>query len=142
MANRLHWFLKSKGIINATQAGFRRGCRIPEISLLYLDGHRIPSQPFFKFLGLWFDSKLLWKSHIDHVTNHCLNLKNLFSVLTRSQAVPTTQTLVLLYKSLARSLMDYGAIVYGSARKTNLERVDVVGRAILRNILAAKQSTQ
>jgi hypothetical protein len=37
--------------------------------------------------------------------------------------------------------MDIGAIAYGSASKTNLERVDVVGRAILRNILGAKRST-
>ncbi|KZR99609.1 Uncharacterized protein APZ42_004455 [Daphnia magna] len=51
-----------------------------------------------------------------------------------------SQTLVLLHKSLVRSLMDYGAIAYGSASKTNLERVDVVGRAILRNILGAKRS--
>lgn len=26
MANRLHWFLESKGIINTAQTGFRRGC--------------------------------------------------------------------------------------------------------------------
>jgi hypothetical protein len=90
-------------------------------------------EPTFKFLGLCFDCKQLWKSHIDHVTNRCLILKNLFSILTRSQAGPTTQTLVFLYKSLVRSLMYYGAIAYGSASKTNLERVDVVGRAILRN---------
>jgi hypothetical protein len=37
--------------------------------------------------------------------------------------------------------MDYGAIAYGSASKTSLDRVDVVGRAILRNILGAKRST-
>jgi hypothetical protein len=37
--------------------------------------------------------------------------------------------------------MDIVAIAYGSASKTNLERVDVVGRAILRNILGAKRST-
>jgi hypothetical protein len=115
---------------------FTRAHKPGNDTLPYLDGHRIPSQPTFKFLGLWFDSKLLWKSHIDHVTNHCLNLKNLFSILTRSKAGPTTQTLVLLYKSLVRSLMDYGAIAYGSASKTNLERVDVVGRAILRNYWA------
>ena len=36
--------------------------------------------------------------------------------------------------------MDYGAIAYGSASKTNLERVDVVGRVILRNILGTKRS--
>ncbi|EFX71956.1 hypothetical protein DAPPUDRAFT_255117 [Daphnia pulex] len=29
----------------------------------------------FKFLGLWFDSKLLWKTHIKSLTNHCQKLK-------------------------------------------------------------------
>ncbi|XP_045022876.1 uncharacterized protein LOC116932420 [Daphnia magna] len=120
---------------------FTRAYKPGNDPLLYLDGHRIPSQPTFNFLELWFDSKLLWKSHIDHVTNRFLKLKNLFSILTRSKAGPTTQTLVLLHKSLVRSLMDYGAIAYGAASKTNLERVDVVGRAILRNILGANLST-
>jgi hypothetical protein len=64
---------------------FTRAYKPGNDPLLYLNGHRIPSQPTFKFLGFWFDSKLLWKSHIDHVTNRCLNLKNLFSFLTRSK---------------------------------------------------------
>ena len=37
--------------------------------LLYLNGHRIPSLPTFRFLGFWFDSKLLPKSHIVDVTS-------------------------------------------------------------------------
>jgi hypothetical protein len=64
---------------------FTRAYKPGNDPLLYLNGHRIPSQPTFKFLGFWFDSKLLWKSHIDHVTNRCLNLKKLFSILTKSK---------------------------------------------------------
>ncbi|EFX62349.1 hypothetical protein DAPPUDRAFT_270569 [Daphnia pulex] len=46
---------------------FTRAYKPGNDPLLFLDGHRIPSQPTFKFLGLWFDSKLLWKPHIDHI---------------------------------------------------------------------------
>jgi hypothetical protein len=64
---------------------FTRAYKPGNDPLLYLNGHRIPSQSTFKFLGFWFDFKLLWKSHIDHVTNRCLNLKKLFSILTKSK---------------------------------------------------------
>ena len=80
---------------------------------------------------------LLWKTHIDHVTNHCLKLENLFSILTRSKPGSNNPNTC---SSIQKSRQKPVAIAFGSAIKTNLERVDVVGRVILRNILGTKRS--
>ncbi|KZS03634.1 Uncharacterized protein APZ42_033627 [Daphnia magna] len=109
--------------------------------LLFLNGHRIRSHPNFKFLGVWFDQKLLWKTHIEHVHKQCLNLKRLFTVVANARYGPPVDTLTLLYKSLVRSKSDYGLIAYGNASKSNLEKINVVSRAIIRTILGSKLST-
>ena len=68
--------------------------------LLFINGHPIPPKSKFKFLGIWFDQKLLWKPHIEHVHAHCIKLKNLFSMITNSKCGPPTKTLILLFKTL------------------------------------------
>jgi hypothetical protein len=120
---------------------FTRAYKPGDDPMLFLHGHPIHPQPTFKFLGLWFDSKLLWKTHIKSVTNHCLKLKNLFLIMTKAKPGPSTQTLMILFKSLVRSKMDYGSIAYGSASRSNLQKLDIARRSILRVILRSRLST-
>ncbi|XP_045029604.1 uncharacterized protein LOC123472305 [Daphnia magna] len=61
--------------------------------------------------------------------------------MSKAKPGPAIQTLIMLYKSLVRSLMDYGSIAYGSSSKSNLAKLDVIGRSILRTILGSRQST-
>ena len=108
---------------------------------MFINGHRIPSHATHKFLGVWFDQKMLWKTHIDYVRSHCLILKNLFSIIANAKLGPSIKTLVLLFKSLVRSKVDYGLLAYGNASKTNIEKLNIIFRAIIRTILGSKQST-
>ena len=125
---------KSSGIV------FTRQYKPGEDPRLFLNGHPIRIKKKVKFLGLLFDSKLLWKDHIEMVVNYCIRLKSLFSTLATARPGPSMQTLLLLFKSLVRSKIDYGLIAYGSASNTNLQRIDVAVRAILRVILGARSS--
>jgi len=93
---------------------------------LHIDGQVIPVVNNFKFLGLIFDSKLRWNLHIQYVIKKCLKLKPLFYVITRSRSDPALPALLTLYKSLVRSSIDYGLIVYGSASKSLLAELDKV----------------
>jgi hypothetical protein len=81
------------------------------------------------------------KTHIDYIRSHCLILKNLFSIIANTKLGPSIKTLVLLFKSLVRSKVDYGLLAYGNASKTNIEKLNIVCRAIIRTILGSKQST-
>ena len=109
--------------------------------LLFLDGHRIPITPKIKFLGLILDSKLLWKDHTQMVANKCIRLKNAFSIITKSTYASSIKILCTIYKSLVRSRIDYGLPIYGSACNSNLLKIDVASRSILRLILGSKSST-
>lgn len=55
---------------------FTRAYQPGNDQLLFLDGHCIPSLASFKFLVVWFDAKLLSKTHINLVANRCNKLKN------------------------------------------------------------------
>jgi hypothetical protein len=125
----------------STVVVFNRSYKPGADPLLFINGHRIPSHETHKFLGLWFDQKMLWKTHIDYVRSHCLILKNLFSIIANAKLGPSIKTLVLLFKSLVRSKVDYGLLAYGNASKTNIEKLNIICRSIIRTILGSKQST-
>lgn len=143
--DRLHrWCSKWKLKLSPDKSAivvFTRSYKPGPDPLLFINGHPIPSKPRFKFLGVWFDQKLLWKYHIEQVHAHCINLKNLFKIIANSKCGPPAQTLFLLYKTLVRSKTDYGLIAYGNASKSSLSKIDIACRAIIRIILGAKSST-
>lgn len=109
--------------------------------LLFIHGHRIRLKTSVKFLGIIFDRKLLWKDQIDATLKHCYRLKNLFSAITSTKVGPSTKTLMLFFSSLVKSKLDYGLIAYGTASTSNLRKIDVAVRTILRTILGSRIST-
>ena len=81
------------------------------------------------------------KTHIDYVRSHCLILKNLFLIIPNAKLGPSIKTLVLLFKILVRSKVDYGLLAYGYASKASIEKLNIICRAIIRTILGSKQAT-
>lgn len=67
--------------------------------------------------------------------------QNAFSIITKSTYAPRIKSLCTLYKSLVRSHIDYGLLIYGSACNSNLLKIDVVSCSIFRLILGSKPST-
>lgn len=106
-----------------------------------INGQPLPSVLKFKFLGLIFDHKLLWRDHINSIIHSCLRLKSLFFISCKSNYAPSIPNLSTLSKCLIRSKIDYGLTVYGSARRSSLHKIDIAARPILRIILGSKTST-
>jgi len=82
---------------------------------LLLNGTQIPVVEQAKFLGLIFDRKLTFVPHLRYLRP--------FRVVAHAKWGSDESTLLHLYRSLIRSKLDYGAIVYGSARKSYLHFV-------------------
>jgi len=78
----------------------------------------IPVVEETKFLCLIFDQKLGFIPHIRHLKDKCTKALNLLRVLAHTSWGADQDTLLHLYRSLIRSKLDYGCIVYGSARKS------------------------
>ena len=94
--------------------------RIHNDPVLYLYGSPIPVVEESKFLGVIFDRKLSFIPHIRYIKAKCLKALNLLKVLSNTSWGADRSTLLHLYRSLIRSKLDYGSIVYGSARKSYL----------------------
>ena len=106
----------------------------PELNLY---GSLIPVVEDFKFLGVLFDRKLSFIPHIKYLKAKCLKALNLLKVLSHTDWGADRTVLLQLYRSLIRSKLDYGSIVYGSARPSYISSLDTVHHQGLRLALGA-----
>jgi hypothetical protein len=63
-----------------------------------------------KFLGVIFDSKLSFLPHIKYLKANCQNSLNVLKIISHSDWGADKTTLLRLYRSLARSKLDYGVL--------------------------------
>ena len=103
-------------------------------SVIHLYGTPIPVVEESKFLGILLDRKL---SFIHHIKYLCLKALNLLKVLSHTSWGADRTTLFKLYRSLVRSKLDYGCIIYGSARKSYIQMLDPIHNQRLRLALGA-----
>ena len=90
-----------------------------------------------KFLGVIFDRKLSYSSHVKHLKTNCLKALDTLKVVGHTDLVADQKTLLCLYRALARSRLDYGCIVYGEASNSNLKKLDPIHHQGLRFALVA-----
>jgi hypothetical protein len=108
---------------------------------LRLCNTEIPVVSETKFLGIIFDSKLTFKPHIANLRKKCLKAMNLLCVVAHTDWGADSATLLGFYRSVVRSKLDYGCVVYGSARASYLESLDQVQNAALHVCLGAFPTT-
>ena len=104
-------------------------CQIRQLHLdphLTIYGSPIPVVSEAKFLGLLFDNKLSFIPHIKALKAKCLKALDILKVLSSSGWGGDPTVLLNLYRSLFRPKLDYGSIVYGSARKSYLKSLDTI----------------
>ena len=104
---------------------------------LTLDGVQIEVVPEFKFLCLLFDSKLSFIPHINYLSNKCQKALNLLRVVSSMDWAADRKVLLRFYKTRVRSKLDYGCIVYGSARQSYLRKLDSIHNQGIRLALGA-----
>ncbi len=90
-----------------------------------------------KFLGLIFDTKLTFKNHIQYLKTSCQKALDILRVVGHTDWGADRIVLLRLYRSLVRSKLDYGCIVYGSARRSVLKQLDPIHHQGLRITLGA-----
>ena len=108
---------------------------------LKLDNDPIQFVKEFKFLGLIWETKLTFEPHIKYLKARCQKSLNILKVFSHTEWGADQTTLLKLYRSLVRSKLVYGCIVYGSASKTALAKLDPVYNQGLRLSLGAFRSS-
>ncbi len=104
---------------------------------LKIYGSQIPVVEEARFLGITFDKKLNFISHIKSLKLKCLKALNVLKVIANTNWGGDKTTLLNLYRALVRSKLDYGSIIYGSARKSYLKILDTIHHQGLRLSLGA-----
>ena len=108
---------------------------------LHLYGIQLPFKEETRFLGVIFDRKLSFISHIIDLKTRCKKILNVLKIFSNPEWGGDTETLLHLYRSLIRSKLDYASPIYGSARPSYLKMLDPVQNQGLRLALGAYRTS-
>lgn len=109
--------------------------------LLFIAGSKIPEVSEIKHLGVYFDKGLNWNKQTEAVISKTVKLKNLFKILGNTKHGPSTASLIIMYKALVRSRIDYGIMVFGTSSQSRQKKIEAIQNSMMRIILNAPQST-
>ena len=73
-----------------------------------------------KILGVIFDNRLSFKSHIDSI---CTKVRNRINMISKLRHYLPQKVVNLIYKALVIPILDYSICVYGFTYSTHLERI-------------------
>ncbi len=99
------------------------------IYTLKFDGNLISQKKTVKFLGVCTDENLRWKSHISHV---CKKISKSIGIIFRSRFYLSNKTKISLYYTLIYPYLTYCNTVLSSTYKTNLNRIFLLQKRIVR----------
>ncbi|XP_053989675.1 uncharacterized protein LOC128882131 [Hylaeus volcanicus] len=82
-----------------------------------------------KILGLTFDNKHTWIPFLKNLKTECLRRLNILKVIASKNWGAEFQVLIKSYKALVLSKLDYGSIVYSSAKPSTLKILSPIHNA-------------
>ncbi|GBM49865.1 hypothetical protein AVEN_44247-1 [Araneus ventricosus] len=85
-----------------------------------------------KFLGITFDKKLTFRPHVIKLRKKLDKALNILKVLSNTSWGASRTSLLRVYRAAILSKMDYGCIIYGSARQSVLKILDPIHHSALR----------
>ena len=118
----------------------KRKCKVENVKLT-LNGKDITVENTARFLGVTFDRRLTWKPHIDKVVEKCNKRMNILRVLSGTRWGSSKAMLLIVYKAMIRSVIDYGSIAYDTASNRTKSRLDEIQAKALRICCGALRGT-
>nr|XP_012148630.1 PREDICTED: uncharacterized protein LOC105663567 [Megachile rotundata] len=85
-----------------------------------------------RILGLNFDHKLTWGPHIKYLKTVCTKKMNIIKTLANNSWGADQEIIIQTHQALIRSKLDYGSVVYNSAKPNTLKAIDSIHNAVLR----------
>ena len=105
--------------------------------VLRMNGISIYPSSEARFLGLILDSRLTYRPHLKLLRDRCFKALNILKYVSRTSYGADRKTLLLLYRSLVRSKMDYACFIYDSASDSVKRKLDAVHNSALRIVTGA-----
>jgi hypothetical protein len=129
------WFRANKLSLNAAKTnfilfGFKRIPCNANLKLTF-DGNVLERTAHTKFLGVYFDEKLTWSYHLNHIAN---KISRGLGMMGRCRKILSNDTLVTLYFSLIYPYLYYCCIVWVGACATAIHKLEVLQNRAVRLI--------
>lgn len=115
--------------------------RITEPIQISFNGEYITNVNCIKYLGIWFDSKLSWNMEIKNISQKCFKSINLMRKMAGVSWGCHPKILLLVYRALVRSHIDFATTLIDTSRTSNLEKLDKIQRKALRIVTGCMIST-
>jgi hypothetical protein len=96
---------------------------------LYFDDQLLEHADITKFLGVYIDENLNWKSHIGHV---CNKIAKSVGIIFKSRFLLSAKTKLSLYYSLIYPYLSYCNVAWSSTYITNLNRLFLLQKRVVR----------
>ncbi len=93
---------------------------------LHINNQQINFKPQAKFLGLTFDEYLTWVPHIKNLITSTHKDLNVMRSLSGTNWGANKTNLILIYKTLIRSKIDYGAAIYNTLSPALSKKLDSI----------------
>ena len=98
---------------------------------IFLNDEIIEREPI-NFLGVLLDEKLSWCSHIDRL---CKIMSKFIGVLNRVKHNLSVSAMLLVYNGLILPHLSYGAVAWGAATQTRIDKILIKQKHIIRLML-------
>ncbi len=128
----LSFSLEKTKIVN-----FHRKRRLIRPINIKLKNIQIENSDCVKFLGVYFDSQLTWKPHIKSIISRCANGLNLLKKLYGTRWGSDRTSMLKVYSSHIRPIIDYGSLVYNAASQQHLKKLNSIQNQALRLSIGA-----
>ena len=96
-----------------------------------LDGVDIKFVEKVKYLGMYIDANMKWKSHIDHISKV---ISRNIGIIKKSTFFLDEKHLILLYNSLCLPYLNYCSLVWGHSSDTLLHKLEILQKKVIRII--------
>ena len=90
---------------------------------LHVNGQAVAAQPTVKFLGVTFDEKLLFESHIRRIRQQCAAKLRALQGIASDTHGPDPATVIRLYKSYIMPHLFYGCVAWSPLLSLSLQRL-------------------
>ena len=108
---------------------------------LYINEELLDQVKHVKFLGITFDEYLTWDQHINELTQRCKKDLNILRMLSHTKWGSSKEMLLLLYKSLIKSKLHYGAEAWCDTSQTNIHKLKTIQNQAYRYISGCLSGT-
>ena len=107
---------------------------------LRLGEKSIPNESIegIKFLGITLDRYCNFNKHIESLKSKSIDRINIIKHLSSKKYCLNENTLIQLYKSIVRSVIDYSSIIVLICKKKNLANLEAIQNTALRHIFRQK----